>query len=126
MASVIVDVKVVVIPKREIEAWLLYDGDAIATAFRERTRPRLPGDPEALDNPKRHLRNVVWATYHKDYLNTIHNPQIARKVDLGRLSRSASFSPYRPFCAAIKGNLDREAALRRPGTARKRAGRRHR
>jgi hypothetical protein len=43
---------VLLIPRREIEAWLLYDGDAIARAFGEHRRPQLPHDPEVLSDPK--------------------------------------------------------------------------
>lgn len=50
---------VVLIPKREIEAWLLYDARAIAAAFRQRPLPPLPGNPEILRDPKRHLSDLV-------------------------------------------------------------------
>ena len=43
--------------KREIEAWLLYDGWAIAAAFRENQRPKLPGNPENISDPKKYLRD---------------------------------------------------------------------
>ena len=43
---------VVLIPKREIEAWLLYDGRAIAAAFNENQPPKLPGNPESLPIPR--------------------------------------------------------------------------
>jgi len=70
--------KVVLLPKREIEAWLLYDAAAIAAAFNETQRPKLPGDPESLEDPKKHLHDLIWKKYRKDYLNTIHNKLIAR------------------------------------------------
>ncbi len=72
---------VVVIPKREIEAWLLYDGKAIASAFRETKLPKLPKNPEVLEDPKKHLRDLIWATYRKDYVNTIHNLRIPSDAD---------------------------------------------
>ncbi len=37
---------VVLIPRREIEAWLLYDAGAIAKAFKKSQRPQLPGNPK--------------------------------------------------------------------------------
>jgi hypothetical protein len=61
---------VVLIPKREIEAWLLYDSRAIAVAFHEHQRPRLPGNPESLMDPKKHLRDLIWGKYRKEYLNS--------------------------------------------------------
>jgi hypothetical protein len=99
---------VVMIPRREIEAWLLYDGDAIAGAFRESRRPKLPSDPESLDDPKKHLRNLVWTSYRKDYANTVHNAQIARNIDLCYLKGSRSFAPYPIFSDAVRSALAAE------------------
>jgi hypothetical protein len=93
---------VVLIPRREIEAWLLYDSAAIASAFREHRRPKLPGNPEALSDPKKHLRDLVWKKYHKEYLNTVHNPQIARHIDIPLLSRSGSFAPHLAFTGTVR------------------------
>jgi len=92
---------VVVIPRREIEAWLLYDASAIANAFGEVKRPRLPGDPEMLTDPKRHLEQLVWRTYRKRYLNTVHNAKIALHIDVSHLRRSNSFARYPVFSATI-------------------------
>jgi hypothetical protein len=86
---------VILLPKREIEAWLLYDAKAIATAFRERQLANLPGNPEALTDPKRYLRDLIWKKYRKEYLHTIHNPQIAAHIKLSALGRSVSFTPRR-------------------------------
>jgi len=93
---------VVLIPKREIEAWLLYDGGAIAAAFNEIQQPRLPGNPEALLDPKKHLRNLIWKKYRKEYLNSVHNARIAERIDVSLLKRSASFAPYPVFTAAVR------------------------
>jgi hypothetical protein len=94
-------VSVVLIPKREIEAWLLYDGRAIAAAFRENEGPRLPGNPEAIQDPKKHLRDLIRRKYRKDYLNTIHNPQIAKHIHIPLLRQSRSFAPHFVFTTAI-------------------------
>jgi len=96
---------VVLIPKREIEAWLLYDSGAIASAFREHQRPRLPGNPESILDPKKHLRDLIWRKYRKNYLNTVHNSLIAKHVDLSLLSRSASFAPHLVFVRRVKTML---------------------
>jgi hypothetical protein len=50
---------VVLIPKREIEAWLLYDGNAIASVFRENASPPLPGNPESLTD-----RRSIWKSWY--------------------------------------------------------------
>lgn len=96
---------VILIPKREIEAWLLYDPSAIAAAFNERRCPRLPGDPESLADPKAFLTALIWKAYRKEYLNTRHNETIANHISVSRLARAASFAPYPPFVAEIRRNL---------------------
>jgi hypothetical protein len=95
--------KVVLIPKREIEAWLLYDGQAIATAFNAAQLPHLPGNPESIADPKKHLRDLVWKKYRKEYVNTIHNAQIAHRINTALLRESASFSPHIAFTKAVRG-----------------------
>jgi hypothetical protein len=105
---------VVLIPRREIEAWLLYDGAAIASAFREALRPRLPGNPESLPDPKNYLRELVWARYRKTYLTTVHNAAIAKRTNTALLRRSTSFSPHFTFATrvatALRLRAERDAA----------------
>lgn len=96
---------VILIPKREIEAWLLYDGRAIAAAFRERQHPPLPGNPESLSDPKKHMRDLIWRRYRKDYLNTVHNGLIARHIDVRQLRGSGSFAPHLTFAEAVRRML---------------------
>lgn len=97
--------KVVLIPKREIEAWLLYDGTAIARAFKAAQPPHLPGNPETIADPKKHLRDLIWKKYRKEYLNTVHNAQIARYINTAMLHRSASFSPHIAFTKKVRGMI---------------------
>ena len=92
---------VVLIPKREIEAWLLYDARAIATAFRQKPLLPLPGNPENLRDPKKHLSDLIWKRYHKVYLNTLHNALIAQKINVALLRRSRSFAPHIEFTRRI-------------------------
>jgi hypothetical protein len=92
---------IVLLPKREIEAWLLYDARAIAGAFRETLLPPLPGNPENLRDPKRHLGDLVWRKYQKPYLNTLHNGLIAERMNVQLLRRSASFTPHFEFARQI-------------------------
>lgn len=97
---------VVLIPKREIEAWLLYDADAIAAAFEESSRLKLPGNPEALPDPKKKLGDLVWTKYRKRYLNTVHNARIAEHLDVSFLAaKSKSFSPHPEFAIKVKALL---------------------
>jgi hypothetical protein len=96
---------IVLIPVREIEAWLLFDPNAIASAFRENKVPRLPRNPESLIDPKKVLSDLVWKTYRKQYLNTVHNEKIAMNVDVFSLNKAKSFAPYPAFLRALKGKL---------------------
>ena len=93
---------VVLIPRREIEAWLLYDAEAIALAFNEHASPKLPNDPELLPDPKDYLRKLVSKEYDKEYLNTKHNELIAKHINITRLRRSRSFAPHPRFILSIK------------------------
>jgi hypothetical protein len=95
---------VVLLPKREVEAWLLYDGTAIA-ALNEHAAPRLPGNPEILLDPKKHLRDLIWRKYRKDYLNTVHNALIAKHINISLLRRSGSFAPHPVFAASVRKSL---------------------
>ena len=97
---------VVLIPKREIEAWLLYDGAAIATAFRQNEHPRLPGNPESLLDPKKYLRDLIWRKYGKDYLNTVHNARIARHIRVSYLRGSRSLAPHFGFIKTVRSMLN--------------------
>jgi len=96
---------VVLIPKKEIESWLLYDANAIAKAFKDRRLPRLLGNPETLRDPKKYLRDIIWSKYRKPYLHTVHNEMIAKHIRITCLARSSSFTPHRPFVRQIKQTL---------------------
>ena len=95
-------VSVVLIPKREIEAWLLYDAAALASAFNESKAPPLPADPEKLADPKSHLRELVWKKYRKRYLHTLHNEKIAEHIQMSLLRPSTSFAPQFIFAGKVK------------------------
>jgi len=92
---------VVLIPRCMIEAWLLYDAEAVARAFNERKKPKLPYDPESLPDPKDYLEKLVNNEYDKQYLNTKHNELIARHININLLAKSRSFAPHPPFVLKI-------------------------
>lgn len=96
------EASVVLIPKRTIESWLLYDGSAIAAAFNESQKPRVPGDPESLTDPKKYLRDLIRKKYRKEYLNTIHNVLIAKSINTSLLRKSNSFAPHTVFTAQVR------------------------
>jgi Domain of unknown function (DUF4276) len=99
------EASIVLIPKQEIETWLLYDNRAIAAAFHKKQRLPLPGNPESLADPKRHLRDLVWRRYRKDYLNMVHNKVIAKHIDVAVLRQSRSFAPHVEFARTVRGAL---------------------
>jgi hypothetical protein len=93
---------VVLIPIREIEAWLMYDSHALRLAFNGGSNLRVPGDPESIYDPKKALRDLIWRAYKKDYVSTIHNGKIASKIDCSRLRKSKSFARYPAFLNQIR------------------------
>lgn len=92
---------IILIPIREIESWLLADPEAIRSVFNFKKAPKVPKHPETLLNPKEHLRDLIWSSGHKRYLNTAHNDKIAEKLSLARLDVCPSFKPYPEFIARI-------------------------
>ena len=92
---------VILIPIREIEAWLLSDPDAIQKTFNLSKKPKIPKKPELVQRPKEKLRDLVWSYGRKRYLNTIHNSRIAANLKLRNLKICKSFSPYPTFIKDI-------------------------
>lgn len=91
---------VVVIPVREIEAWLLSDPEAIRIGLNLRSAPSRIANPEAILDPKRKLAEIVASKSQKRkvYINTIDNSRIARNIALSRLRACSSFRPLEEFC----------------------------
>ncbi len=95
---------VVLIPVREIEAWLLVDATALRTVFRLQRTPTVPRRPETVSRPKEKLRDIVWGAGKKRYVNTIHNRKIAAQLRICRLRKLRSFRPYPRFLDEHMGN----------------------
>jgi hypothetical protein len=91
----------VVIPVREIEAWLLTDPNAIRDGLNLRSTPSRIANPEAILDPKRKLREIIesGSQGRKVYINTIHNTKIAQYLALNKLRACQSFRPLEVFCA---------------------------
>lgn len=92
----------ILIPIHEIEAWLLSDSRALKNVFGMSKLPNVPGKPEAVINPKEKLRDIVWTTTKKRYLNTIHNKKIAAASRISRIKTCRSFQPYPLFLTTCK------------------------
>jgi hypothetical protein len=84
----------IVIPKEEMEAWLLSDSEALRDVFKMGQLPKTYHDCELVNSPKEEIKSLVWQKSRKRYLNTIHNKQIAAKVSLENFRRCSSFSDF--------------------------------
>jgi hypothetical protein len=91
--------RVVVIPVREIEAWLLADHDAVSDAFKLHRRVKHQANPEGIRDPKQRLAEVLAERSGKrvQYLNSVHNKWIAEHARVDRLRRCASFTGFEAF-----------------------------
>lgn len=94
---------VVVIPVRELEAWLLSDCSAIQNALNLKSRPTRISHPEALLDPKRELREIVYRRSDKTkrFISTVHNQAIARELHLTEVRRCSSFKPLDDFIGGL-------------------------
>jgi hypothetical protein len=91
--------RIILIPIREIEAWLLSDSNAIRTAMNLRKPvPHIP-NPQAIVDPKRRLSEIIFTLSDKNkrYINATHNRQIAAELDLANVRRCSSFIPLEQF-----------------------------
>ena len=88
---------IVLIPIKEMEAWLLTDGKALKSVFKMRRIPKIPKNTEAITSPKEYLANVVSSNSKTQYLNTTHNKKLAHEIGLASLTRCPSFATFPPF-----------------------------
>lgn len=92
---------ILVVPTREIEAWLLADEDAINVVLSLEPALKAIGNTESIADPKAHLRQLVRsrAKRLKEYFPTTHNVKVAQKVTVGKLKKCKSFAPLAEFAA---------------------------
>lgn len=95
------DAYLILIPKRELEAWLLTDSKALKTVFNMPKLPKIPANSENLTDPKKTISRIVRISTRKDYVNTIHNKKIAGAMRISKAKNCVSFRPYPKFISSI-------------------------
>lgn len=85
------DNHLIVIPKEELEAWLLSDTAAIKKTFNITQDIKPLGDVETIPSPKEFLQKLVKKLSKKTYINTIHNSKIATNIELNKLTACDSY-----------------------------------
>lgn len=105
VASCRIQSRVVIVPVREIEAWLLADHQAITQALKLQQPIKKQPNPEAVPNPKERLRDLVRerSKGRLTYLNTVHNGRIAKHIHVANLKRCRSFDSFEQFIRAHLG-----------------------
>jgi len=90
---------VIIIPIEEIEAWLMCDAGALKKVFGLKKLPNLPNNPESIKSPKEQLESLVWRHSDKTrrYINTVHNPVIAKHSNIASLRKCAAFHAFENF-----------------------------
>ncbi len=90
----------IVVPVQELEAWILADIECATNIFSS-WKPTAIHNPEAIPSPKEHLKKLC-RTGHKRrrYFHTIHNEQMAKHLDLQKISRKCpAFRELEKFVA---------------------------
>jgi hypothetical protein len=93
--------KIILIPIKEIEAWLLTDDVSLRDVFNMKRLPKLPRNPETVGDPKKKLRDIIWTNTKRYYINTIHNKKIASSCRIKKVETCKSFRPYSKFLRAL-------------------------
>ena len=93
------------VPVQEIEAWLLADIEAVSNIFKQ-WQPKPELNPESIVHAKEHLEKLGrLAGGRPRYLPATHNPQLAKHIDLTKVSkRCPSFRPLEEFVKQGKSN----------------------
>lgn len=82
------EIKAVVIPSEELEAWLLSDPAALKSAMNLVSQPKKIAHPERIKSPKEFLGKVITENSKgkvKQYVNAVHNLLIAEKVSVNEI-----------------------------------------
>lgn len=85
---------VVVIPTKEIEAWLLTDPKVLQSVFNLNRIPRVRNNPETIVDPKKEIDKLVQRHRTNNnvfYVHTTHNLKLIEKIKLPELRKCKSF-----------------------------------
>ncbi len=87
------------VPIQEIEAWLLSDPVAIQKTFKLNKAPNISHNPETINSPKEYLGVIVdrFSDGYKPYINTKHNSEITKHIDINKVLKCSSFKPFHKF-----------------------------
>ena len=93
------------VPVQEIEAWLLADLEAVSNIIPS-WKPESETNPESKPEPKEYLERLSRdANSRPRYRHTIHNPKLAEKINLEKVSKCCpSFRPLEAFVKHGRGN----------------------
>lgn len=94
---------VVIIPIREIEAWLLSDHVAIQKALRLKRKVPRTSNPQSIADPKKMLGELIYSRSEKKKRYVVEdNQRIASHIEIANIRRCSSFLPLEQF---IRGHL---------------------
>lgn len=89
---------VLIIPIKEIEAWLLSDNVAIQIALSLKQKISHIANPEAINDPKKLLGEIIYLKSDKTKRYVVSdNRKIAHKIELQNIRRCSSFLPLERF-----------------------------
>lgn len=103
----------VIIPIKELEAWLLTDPKVLQDVFNFLSLPKLPSNPEQCKDPKKEIADIVrkYRQNHRIiYTNTSHNKEILEKLSLISLRKCSSFEQLHRY---LELNLNGKKKIRK-------------
>ena len=91
----------IVVPVREIEAWILADIGVVTKIFKSWKPSPFKKNPESIPRPKEYLENLSRDLRSRPrYFHSTHNPQVAEHLDLEVVRKKCpSFHPFYDFLA---------------------------
>lgn len=94
------------VPVQEIEAWILADLKAVTQIIKGWVPDKDICQPERIDDPKEYLEKLSRKQQRPRYAHAVHNPKIAKHLDLGIVERKCpSFKPLAEFVRNGIGNV---------------------